>query len=215
MVWKREKKPWSDRMRSKKQNTLGNTEACCAQVFCVQTKLNVYGALAEVKFDPCLVQGVIVCIISTSLQMHLFSMHKSSSPSSLSFCYTHSAHWFYYGVYEHFFVFYPLCFLCFGFRTLRTGLWLQTCIYKYSRHVYMWVCVCMLICSISNHQVQAAVTGSSTLYVWWGWAGLWTDCDTVYTRRWCPPPSAACVSTGWCLQENKSRAYLQWFQGKL
>lgn len=52
--------------------------------------------------------------------------------------------------------------------------------------------------------VPAAVTGSSTLYVWWGWAGLWTDCGTVYTQRWCPPPSAACVSAGWCLQDGEA-----------
>lgn len=61
---------------------------------------------------------------------------------------------------------------------------------------------------VTNRRVQAAVIGSSTLYVWWGWAGLWTDCDTVYIQRWCPPPSAACASAGSCLQAKEKQWWL-------
>lgn len=65
--------------------------------------------------------------------------------------------------------------------------------------VFPRVCACMLMRCAAHRQVRAALTGSSTPYAWWGWAGLGTDCDTAYTRRWCPPPSAACASAGWCL----------------
>lgn len=79
---------------------------------------------------------------------------------------------------------------------------------------FFCVCVCMLMRCVTDRQAQAAVIGSSTLYVLWGWAGPWTDCDTVYTQRWCPPPSATYASAGWCLQDKDDDNY-KWFKGEL
>lgn len=65
-----------------------------------------------------------------------------------------------------------------------------------------------LIRAATYHLSQAAVTGSSTPCVWWGWAGLWTGCGTVYIQRWCPPPSAACVSADWYLRDRDKQRWL-------